>query len=113
MYVIVKQDIMKLLLFVICSLVLNLSNAQNFNELYQKSVDELKSGKPNDAISTLDKILKSDAKNKDALFFRSYIYYTMEEFEKALSDLNQLVILDSTNVEFIKNRSRTKYALGD
>ncbi len=52
----------------------------------------LKQNKYNDALNSVNKALKTDCKNKDALLLRSQIFTKKSDFPSAINDLSKLII---------------------
>ena len=60
-------------------------NFRQAEELYEND------GNPQKTLLLLDLQLKEDPQHVDALFLRSYIYVTLEKYDKALSDINRAI----------------------
>ncbi|WP_028316948.1 tetratricopeptide repeat protein [Desulfatibacillum aliphaticivorans] len=68
---------------------------------------------PEYTISCLTEMLKDYPEDADILVVRGYAYFRKGDFDSAMQDLNQALILDPKNVEALNIRASVKRGLGD
>ena len=72
---------------------------------YENSVNLFNAGQTQQALNEVDKLLKIEPQNIDALYLRAYFYLSTEQKQKALEDYTAILNLETTHDGALTNRA--------
>lgn len=111
----IKQS-SKIILFVITFLIINtqpffLSAAQN-SHLADTGNSLAKSGKYQEALTTLNAAIQADPNSARSYKLRGHVYYAMGDYNRALTDLDHVVTLVPNNANALADRAIVHSVMG-
>lgn len=72
---------------------------------YENSLNLFNANQTQQALNEINKLLKTEPQNIDALYLRAYFYLSTEQKQKALEDYNSILNLEPTHDGALTNRS--------